>query len=96
MDSMIVPGPLRARLRQHASDGLVDMFGIYHQFATDRFERRLVEETSALRIEPHQGLAAVWQDMASMEVRWIKWSLLFWVSHLAITFSVMAYMLDGR
>ena len=96
MNSIIVPAHLRARLGQDGSEGLVEMFGLYHQFATDRFERRLTEETSALRIEMHQGFAAIRQDMASMEVRWIKWSFLFWVSHLAITFSVMAYMLDGR
>jgi hypothetical protein len=96
METVIVPAPLRTRLGQDASEGLADMFGAYHQFATDRFERRLTEETSALRIELHQGLAGIRQDMASMEVRWIKWSFLFWISHMAITLSVTAYMLGDR
>jgi len=34
--------------------------------------------------------------MDSMEVRWIRWSFLFWISHLTITFSVMACMLGDR
>ena len=96
MNTLVVPATLRTRLGQDAADGLVEMFGLYHQFATDRFERRLTEETSALRIELHQGLAGIRQDMASMEVRWIKWSFLFWISHMAITLSVMAYMLGDR
>jgi len=96
METVIVPGPLRVKLGQDGSDGLVDMFSLYHQFATDRFERRLTEETSALRVEMHQGFATLRQEMAAMRVEWIKWSFVFWIGHLTITISVLALMLGKR
>ena len=96
MNSIVVPAHLRGRLGQEASEDLAEMFAAYHQFSTDRFERRLTEETSALRIEFHQGLAGIRQDMAAMVVRWIRWSFLFWICHLTITFSMLAYMLGDR
>src|SRR5690349_10966756 len=56
----------------------------------ERFERRLTEEISglradlyreiqALRLEFHDGLAAVRQEMATLRADTLKWSFLFWI-----------------
>ena len=88
----MVPARLYARLGDAGSEGLVEMFGQYHQFATDRFERRLTEETAALRVEMHQGFGALRQEMGAMRVEWLKWSFLFWIGHVAVTVSILTYM----
>ena len=31
-----------------------------------------------------------------MQVAWIKWSFLFWIGHLGITMSVLAFVRRGR
>jgi hypothetical protein len=69
------------------------MFGLYHQMATDRFERRLTEEITALRIEMHQGFAALRQENATTRVELLKWSFLFWAGQLAAIAGLLAYML---
>lgn len=62
---------LRERLGEPATADLLDLFDRSHKewladvtgVVGDRFERRLVEETSKLRIETTQGFAAVRQEM---------------------------------
>lgn len=93
MEALIVPGPLRAKLGEPASEGLSEMFGLYHQMATDRFERRLTEEITALRIEMHQGFASLRQENATTRVELLKWSFLFWAGQLAAIAGLLAYML---
>ena len=69
-----VPASLRERLGPEASTGLVallndakaewnsDVIGI----VSDRFERRLVEETSKLRVELVQGIASLREEIGSL------------------------------
>ena len=95
MEQLIVPAALERRLGSDAAEGLVEMFGQYQLFATDRFERRLTQEVSAMRIEMYQQLTGVRQDMAAMQVNLLRWSFLFWIGHIAVTLSVMGYMLGG-
>jgi len=71
------------------------MFSLYHQIATDRFERRLVEGMSALRLEMHQGFAALRQENATTRVDLLKWSFLFWVAQVATVAGLLAYMLPA-
>ena len=71
MPSNVVPLSVREKLGPEATSGLVDLF---NQAGTtwkadvitvvsDRFERRLVEETSKLRVEMAHGFAAIRQEM---------------------------------
>ena len=93
MQNLVVPASLHATVGGDASKGLEQMFAQYDQFASDRFERRLTEDMSALRVEMHQGFAALRQEMAATRVEWLKWSFLFWVGHVGITLGVVAYMI---
>ena len=93
MDTLIVPGPLRSKLGDSASEGLSEMFSLYHQITTDRFERRLAVEISALRLEMHQGFAGLRQEIATVRVELLKWSFLFWAGQLAAIAGLLSYML---
>jgi len=92
METLIVPGPLQSKLGSQASEGLGEMFSLYHRIATDRVERRLTEEISALRLEMHQGFASLRQENATTRVELLTWSFLFWVGQLAAIASLLAYM----
>lgn len=93
MDTLIVPGPLRSKLGDSASEGLNEMFTLYHQISSDRFERRLTEEIGSLRLEMYQGFAGLRQEIATVRVELLKWSFLFWVSQLAAIAGLLSYML---
>ena len=69
------------RLRQRlGDDGLLDLHGTFHETgrewkndvletASDRFERRITEEISAMRLE-----------MAAMRISLLRWMFAFWGS----------------
>ena len=65
MEALGVPVALRERLGQDATRGLVELLDVEREkwseevlsVAADRFERHLTEQTSALRVELHEGLA---------------------------------------
>lgn len=72
MDTSRVPATLRERLGTEATAGLVDLFNDARaewrvdviSAAADRYERRLLEETSKLRVEMVQGFASLRQQIA--------------------------------
>ena len=99
MDTLLVPTPLRGKLGETASDGLVTMFADAHRIATASFERtldrsladmsnsfdrRLTEEASKLRVE-----------MALVKFDILKWNFLFWVGQLAAMTAILSVMLRG-
>jgi len=109
-----VPASLREQLGLEATGGLVQLVNRAQKewsaevlsVAAERFDRRLVEETSKLRIEMAQGFAAVRQEMAEQrsELRQgmaeqradlIKWAFLFWLGQVGATAALIAFMLRG-
>jgi hypothetical protein len=94
--SQIVPAQLRARLGTEASEGLVEMFAAYQEFSTDRYEHRLNQEIEKLRLEMHQGLGALRQDMIGVKADLMKWTLLLWLGQFAALTAVLSYMLRAR
>lgn len=67
--------------------------------AADRFERRLTEEMSGLRLEfregLHEGLTAVRREVATTRIEMLRWSFLFWVGQVAAMAGLLAFMLRG-
>lgn len=109
-----MPGAVRERLGEEATNGLVEWMQLRQDewsdevlnTTTERFERRLTEGLSALRVEMHEGfggvrcevavsLAAVRQELAQVRVELLKWSFLFWVGQLAAMAGLLAFMLRG-
>ena len=93
MQALMVPTSVRRKLGDEASEGLVEMFGLYHRLTSERFERRLTEEISGLRLEMHQGFSAIRQEMAMSHVAWLRWSFLFWIGQVAALAGLLAFML---
>ena len=114
LDLDTVPAALREQLGLEAAGGLVQLLNRAHKewstevlnVAAERFDRRLVEETSKLRIEMVQGLAAVRQEMATLgsDLRramgkqhndLVKWAFLFWIGQIGATTAIVALMMRG-
>ena len=95
-DLVRIPAPLRERLGHDATLGLVETFEIEKRkwgedvlsLAAERYERRLTEQVSSLRIEMHQSLA-------TLRVELLTWSFLFWVGQVAAMAGLLAFMLRG-
>jgi hypothetical protein len=74
MDATVIPPALRDRLGPDATAGLLELLAQPQptwktdviEAVTDRFERRLVEETSKLRIEMAQGFAALRHETSEL------------------------------
>jgi hypothetical protein len=74
MDSEVVPNALQERLGTDATDALVNLLdsaqtGLREDVitaCTERFERRLVEETSGLRVQIAQVESSIRQDMTRL------------------------------
>jgi hypothetical protein len=96
MSVRIVPAQLRGRLGNDASEGLVEMFAAYQEFSTDRYERRLNAEIAGLRLELHDGLAGIRQEMTHTRADLMKWTLLLWLGQFAALTAVLSYMLRGH
>jgi len=60
---------------------------------TERFERRLVEEVSSLRVQIAQVETTLRGDMAAGRVEFIKWSFLFWVGQVLAISGILTVML---
>jgi hypothetical protein len=105
-----MPAALRTRLGDDATFGLIEVLEAERKdwseqvvsVAGDRFERRLTEEISALRLDfreaLHDGLSSVRQELATTRVEMLKWSFLFWVGQVAAMAGLLALMfrLTGR
>ena len=105
MASGRVPSVLRTRLGDDATFGLIELLDKDRKewsehvlsAAADRFERRLAEEISALRVEIreglHAGLTSVRQEIATTRVETLKWSFVFWIGQVAAMAGLLAFML---
>ena len=60
--------------------------------ATERFERRLVEEASSLRVQIAQMETRLTDKMSGL----LKWSFLFWVGQVVAMTAIMNAMLRTR
>ncbi len=114
MDATVIPPALRDRLGPDATAGLLELLAQPQptwkadviEAVTDRFERRLVEETSKLRIEMAQGFAALRHEISDLRqeltamrqamtldrFELLKWVFLFWVGQFFATASLAVFL----
>jgi hypothetical protein len=97
---LLVPTPLRAKLGDSASEGLMTMFADAHRLATESFERRILEVSTSFehRLAEEIGKLRVdlVQQLAAMRFDLLKWSFLFWIGQLAGILAVLSLVLDSR
>jgi hypothetical protein len=110
-----VPVALEERLGDSGATALAEMLDESHRVCvenvmthcTERFERRLVEETSGLRVElaqfggtlrgeMHAGFAALRDQMAADRVELLKWAFIFWVGQLVSVVGIVTLLLRAR
>jgi hypothetical protein len=60
--------------------------------ASERFERRLAEETGKIRLD----IAGVREEMGTLRFDLLKWSFLFWIGELAAMAGILSLMLPDR
>jgi hypothetical protein len=92
---------LRERLGYRGTADLVDFRGHCREewqadvvgVVGDRFERRLVEESSKLHVEMAQGFATVRGDLADQRSEILKWMFLFWIGQFFALASVVAVVI---
>jgi hypothetical protein len=84
---------LAQRLGHDATNGLVELLDAEKDtmlsVAAERFERRLTEEISGLRVDLVRELHGMRADL-------FKWSFLFWIGQLAAVIGVLTFMLRNR
>lgn len=93
-----------ARLGDAASAALADMVDTNNRAVLDeatmqcidRFERRLVEEASKLRVEMAQLRGDLRAEMATNRVELLRWAFLFWVGQLVSVAGIVGLMLRAN
>ena len=97
MDTLTVLPPVRERLGNAGSDGLVTMFADAHRLATEssnrtvreaeeRFEHRLKSEISQFRVEMVERISDLRFDL-------LKWNFLFWIGQIAALTGILSFLL---
>jgi hypothetical protein len=88
MEALLVPPPVREKLGDAGSDGLVMMFAEAHRIAIDamdqRLDRRLLEMDA--RIE---------RRLSDLKFELVKWNFVFWIGQLAAMTAILNLMLRG-
>ena len=59
----------------------------------ERFERRLVEEISGVRVQIAHAEGSIREDIAAGRVDLFKWSFLFWIGQVLAIGGLMGVML---
>ena len=85
MDTLLVPAPVRQRLGDSASDGLVTMFAEAHRIAMEGVDQRLREMET--RFE---------RRLSDLRLDLVKWNVLFWIGQLAAMTAILSVMLRSR
>lgn len=96
-----VPGPLEARLGPAAAAGLVQLLDrsegrVKEEVMTiclERFDRRMAEEVSGLRVQIAQSESTLRGDIAAGRVEFIKWSFIFWVGQVLAVTGILTVLL---
>ena len=101
MDIQHVPPALQERLGPDASAGLVGAFNAAGRqwkdevmtAAIDRFERRIVEETSRLRVDLVNTESRLSTRIDRVQTDILKWSFAFWIGQVVAMTAIMSALL---
>ncbi|KWT85556.1 LA_3696 family protein [Candidatus Magnetominusculus xianensis] len=115
MSVITIPRSLRERLGDDASDAFATLINDIDLsarkdaivIAEERFERRLVEEASKLRLEIGKVNERITEESGKLQIEIeklraetantkaenIKWMFLFWIGQLAATFAIIKFLL---
>jgi hypothetical protein len=91
---------LRERIGNEATDALSTMMNESNRSMAeeivramgDRFERRLTEEISAVRVEMHEGFGELRAEIANGKTDVIRWAFLFWLGQVGAVGGLLTYL----
>lgn len=96
MRSAKYPFVLRERLDDEGYTALVEMVDERRDemltTITDRFERRLTEECSKMRVEMNALINGLRTEMAHQHAELMKWALIFWISQTAAVATIVTVL----
>jgi hypothetical protein len=97
MHTLLVPGPVREKLGDEGSDGLVMMFAEAHRIGTDQLDRRIAEVSASFEHRLNDELSKfrleMTRQMSDLRFDLLKWNFLFWVGQLAAIIAILGVML---
>src|SRR5215213_1143643 len=93
MAMLMVPAPVRDKLGDGGSEGLVTMCADAHRLAMESLDRRIVEVTASFEHRLAEEVSKLRLDMASLKFDLLKWSFLFWVGQLAAVTAILSFLL---
>jgi hypothetical protein len=96
MATLLVPRPVRERLGDAASDGLVMMFTEAHRIGTEQLDRRIADVSASFERRLGEEMSKLRLEMVSLKFDLLKWNFLFWVGQLAAITAILSVMLRGR
>jgi len=96
-----LPSTLSVRLGPDASKALEETLDTERlesrdhvlTIASERFERRLIDEAAKLRVEMANLASTLRQEMAKDRFELLKWMFLFWIGQLAAISAIMSFQL---
>ena len=95
MEVLTVLPPVREKLGSAGSDGLVTMFAEVSRLGDERLDRRIAEATERFDHRVREETDKLRLEMSNMKFELVKWMFLFWVGQLAVSISVLSWMLRG-
>lgn len=106
METLLVPAPVREKLGDAGSDGLVMMFADAHRLATEQldrgiaqvsasFDRKITEVSASFDRKLAEETSKLRLDMAALKFDLLKWNFLFWIGQLAAFTAILSVMLRG-
>jgi hypothetical protein len=93
MKTLLVPGPLRAKLGDEASDSLVMMFAEAYRIGTEQLDRRIADVSASFERRLGEEMSELRLEMTSLKFDLLKWTFLFWISQLAALTAILGVML---
>ena len=101
MRSVIVPTLLIERLGDKGATALSEMLEDNNRACADyvlertaeRFERRLVEETSKLRVDMAQMRSDLHGEILASRFELIKWNFVFWIGQVVALSGIISLLL---
>jgi hypothetical protein len=83
MDALLVPEPVRHRLGDAGTEGLVTMFSDVHRMGTEQLDRRMADVSASFERRLGEEMSTLRLEMAALKFDLLKWIFLFWIGQLA-------------
>ncbi len=85
--------PLRGKLGDAASDGVVMMCAEAYRIGTEQLDRRIAEVSAKFDWKLHEEMSKLRLEMAAMKFDLLKWNFVCWIGQLAAMTAILSLML---